>query len=379
MKKTILFVLCIALVICFGMTGCTTQPATASESASQAASVEASAAPSQAAAASEAVASEAGGEQEVTIGDYTFKIDTTKDKAELEIAVVYMNTTAPFAQSIKQGVDAGAAEFGVNAYMTGKETWDTSAEIDVVQNLITKGVDGIAVAVMDEPGMTPIIQEALNSGIPCITFNVDAPESGRLGFVGENLYDAGAATAKDVAEAMGGKGKVLISSVAQSATWSRQRQNGVEDTLKEYPDIEVVQVVDCPGSEQEQYGVLENALLANPDINGHISLGGTAYVFARVLKQNDMGNIDSDSPIYNSGHDLSPADEVLQQIEEGWDYSMYTQVPYQQGYEAVKMLANFLTTGDAASFYVLDSQIEQVTRANMDKYIEMLDKGEPVG
>ena len=374
MKKTILFVLCITLVVCLAATGCGTQSAAVSESASQEASAEAAAAPTQAA--SEA---QAGGVQDVTIGDYTFQIDTTKDKKDLEIAVVYMNTTAPFAQSIKQGVDAGAAEFGVNAYMTGKETWDTSAEIDVVQNLITKGVDGIAVAVMDEPGMTPIIQEALKSGIPCITFNVDAPDSGRLGFVGENLYDAGAATAKDVAEAMGGKGKVLISSVAQSATWSRQRQDGVEDTLKEYPEIEIVQVVDCPGSEQEQYGALENALLANSDISGHISLGGTAYVFARVLKQNDMGNIDSDSPIYNSGHDLSPADEVLQQIKDGWDYSMYTQVPYQQGYEAVKMLANFLTSGDPASFYVLDSKIEQVTRANMDKYFEMLEKGEPVG
>jgi ABC-type sugar transport system substrate-binding protein len=277
------------------------------------------------------------------------------------------------------GVDQAAADYGVNAYMTGKETWDTAVEIDVVQNLITKGVDGIAVAIMDEPGMTPILQESLADGIPTMTFNVDAAESGRLGFVGENLFEAGVVTAKDVAEAMGGKGKVLISSVAQSSTWSRQRQDGVESVFADYPDIEVVQVVDCPGSEQEAYSTLENALLANPDINGHVSLGGTAYVFARVMIENDTGNIDSDAPIYVSGHDLSPAEEVLQQIQDGWLLSMYTQNPFQQGYQSVEMITNFLMTGDPASFYVLDSEITAVTRANMDKYIKDLEDGVPVG
>ena len=320
-----------------------------------------------------------GGMTKVTVGDYTFEFDTTKNPADIEIAVVYMNTTAPFAQAIKMGVDAAAKEFGVNAYMTGKESWDTAVEIDVVQNLIMKGVDAIGVAVMDEPGMTPIIQESLQNNIPLATYNVDAPASGRLGFVGENLFDAGAATAKDVAEAMGGTGKVLISSVAQSSTWSRQRQDGVESVLAGYPNIEVVQIVDCPGSEQETYGTLENALLAHQDINGHISLGGTGYVWARVLIENNVGNIDSANPIYSSGHDLTPAKETLDQIKDGWLLSMYTQNPYNQGYLVVQMLYNFLTSGDPASFSVVDSEITAVTRANMDKFYKDLEDGLPVG
>lgn len=319
------------------------------------------------------------GGEKVEIGEYTFKVDTKKDPADLEIAVVYMNVTAPFAQAIKQGVDAAAEDFGVNAYMTGKDTWDTAEEVDIVQNLIAKGVDGIAVAVMDEPGMTPVIQEALEAGIPIITFNVDAPDSGRLGFVGANLYEQGSLVAKDVCEAMGGKGKILMSSVAQSSTWSRQRQSGAEDVIAEYPDIEVVQLVDCPGSEDDQYGALENALLANPDINGHVSLGGTAYVFARVLKENEVGCIDSDAPIYNSGFDLTPAEEVLDQIVEGYDYTMYTQNPVDQGYISVEMLANFLTTADPASFSIYDTPNTAVSRDNAQTYIDMLKNGEPVG
>jgi ABC-type sugar transport system substrate-binding protein len=319
------------------------------------------------------------GTKTVTIGDFTFELDMNKAPADMEIPVVYMNTTVPFAQAIKMGVDSAAEKYGVNAYMTGKETWDTAAEIDVVQNLIMKGVDAIGVAVMDEPGMTPIIREALENNIPLATFNVDAPDSGRLGFVGENLFDAGAATAKDVAEAMGGKGKVLISSVAQSSTWSRQRQDGVEFVLAQYPDIEVVQVVDAPGSEQETFGILENALLAHPDINGHISLGGTGYVWARVLIENNVGNIDSDNPIFSSGHDLTPAKETLDQIRDGWLLSMYTQNPYNQGFLVVEMLYKFLSSGDPNSFSVVDSEITGVTRANMDQFYKDLEDGLPVG
>ena len=370
MKKVLLTVIALVLIVLM-VVGCTPSTPADTETGGDEPQVEADTGGGEAQA--------GGGVESVTINGYTFEVDLSKDPSELEIAVVYMNTTVPFAQAIKNGVDDAAVQYGVNAYMTGKETWDTAVEIDVVQNLITKGVDGISVAVMDEPGMTPVIQEALDNAIPITTFNVDAPDSGRLGFVGENLADAGAATAKDVAEAMGGKGKVLVSSVAQSSTWSRQRQDGVERVFAEYPDIEVVQVVDCPGSEQEQYSALENALLAHPDINGHVSLGGTAYVFARVMIENNMGNIDSDSPIYNSGHDLTPAREVLEQITDGWNLSLYTQNPYNQGFLGVEMLYKFLTTADPASFSVVDSEITGVSRANVDKYYEDLEAGLPVG
>jgi len=365
-------VIVVALVLIITMAGCTSSPATEAPSGGDSGA-------GSSAGSGDSGAPAGGGTESVTINGYTFEVDLSKDPSQLEIAVVYMNTTAPFAQAIKMGVDAAGEQYGANAYMTGKETWDTAAEIDVVQNLITKGVDGISIAVMDEPGMTPIIQESLVNGIPITTFNVDAPDSGRLGFVGENLFDAGAATAKDVAEAMGGSGKVLVSSVAQSSTWSRQRQDGVESVFAQYPDIEIVQVVDCPGSEQEQYGVLENALLANPDISGKVSLGGTGYVFARVMIENNMGNIDSANPIYVSGHDLTPAREVLDQINEGWLYSMYTQNPYNQGFLAVEMLYKFLTSADPASFSVVDSEITAVTRANVDKYYQDLEDDLPVG
>lgn len=316
------------------------------------------------------------GKETVKIGEYDIKVPD-KDASELEIPVVYMNITVPFAGLIKQGVDAAAEEFGVNAYMTGPTDWSTESQYKVIEDLITKGVDGISIAVLDIPGLTPVIQKALEVGIATTCFNVDAPESGRLSFTGEDLYLAGAETSEGVIEHMGEEGKVIISSVAVNAIWSQKREMGVRSVLKKYPGIEILELVNAPGDEQTAYATLENALLAHPDVDAMISCGGTQYLWARLLENKGIGHIDSDHPIYNTGHDLY--EEKLIQIKDGWATVAYGQNPFEQGYQAVKQIYEFLTTGDPSSFKDIDTGVFRVDRSNVEKVLEMLYDGEPIG
>jgi len=146
--------------------------------------------------------------------------------------------------------------------------------------------------------------------------NVDAPDSGRLGFVGEDLFLAGAATAESVVGKMGPKGKVIVSSVAIGAIWSRKRQDGVMSVLDKYPDIKIVDTVNAEGGDEQAYAALENSFMAHPDVDGHISFGGTDYLWGRLMENKKAGNADSKKPIYSSGHDLY--EEKLLQIKNGW-------------------------------------------------------------
>jgi ABC-type sugar transport system substrate-binding protein len=310
----------------------------------------------------------------VSLNGYTFKMPNKQPK-DIEIAVVYMNVTIPFAQFIKAGVDAAAKELGVKAYMTGPTSWETEPLIKVVEDLITKKVDGISVAVLDIPGMTPVIQKALKAGIPVTCNNVDAPESGRLGFVGEDLFLAGAATAESVVSKMGPKGKVIVSSVAIGSIWSRKRQDGVMSVLNKYPDIKIVDTVNAEGDEQSAYAALENSFIAHPDITGHISFGGTDYLWGRLMENKKVGNADSKRPIWSSGHDLY--EEKLIQIKNGWTTTAYGQNPYKQGYEAVKQLYELLTKGTPPT--VIDTGIVEVNRGNVDEWLQKIKDGEPVG
>ena len=315
-------------------------------------------------------------ERKVELKGHTLILpDKDKPLKKIEIPVVYMNIAHPFAGLIKQGVDAAAKEFGVNAYITGPTDWATDSQVNVIENLIAKKVDAVSIAVLDIPGMTPVIQKALQAGIPVTCFNVDAPESGRLSFTGEDLFKAGAATAEALAKLMGPKGKIMVSCVDLSAVWSIKREEGVMSVLKNYPEIEIVDRVNARGDEQAQYAAMENSLMAHPDLTGMVSFGGTQFIFARVLENRGMGSLNSDKPIYNTGHDLY--EEKLMQIKNGWATAAFGQNPYEQGYQAVKQLVEFITKGTEP--YDIDTGVVEVNKSNVDKYLKMLEDGEPVG
>lgn len=314
----------------------------------------------------------------VEVNGYTFEIDTDKEAKDLEIALVYANVTTPFASYLKQGIDDFAEETGVNAYMTAPTTWSTENEIEMVENLVAKGVDGLAVMVLDQDAMEPIINAALEAGIPTICWNVDCPNSGRLGFIGEDLYLAGKETARSLVDAMGESGTVLITTEDQSTYHSQQREQGARDYLAEYPDIEVLETLDCQGGgDEEMYSKIEAMMLSNDDINGVISCGGSCYILSQWLEDNDIGNAASDSPIYNTGHDLR--EEKVQQIIDGWSTAQFGQNPYEQGYQAAKMLADFLTTGDANVFQVIDTGLLEVNADNAEEIMERIHNGEIIG
>lgn len=374
MKKRSKQMVAAALCLAMGLTACggsktnegtSSQASQTSETKSETSEVK-----------SEASAADQPASGAVEVGGYTFELPE-KEKKDLEIACVYANVTTPFAQSLKLGVDEAAENFGVNAYMTAPTEWSTENEIKLVEDLIAKGVDGLAVMVLDIPALTPVIQKALDAGIPTICWNVDAPDSGRLGFVGEDLVKAGEATAEALVEAMGEEGTVLITTEAIDAEFSKQRESGARSVLEQYPGITVLDTLNCPGDQQQMYSAIEAAMHTYPEITGVISCGGTCFVLSKYLQDNNLGNADSEKPIYNTGHDLR--EEKVVQIQEGWSTAQFGQNPYDQGWKSVEMLSEFLTGGSPDAFQVIDTGLLKVTKENADEVLKQIQDGEPIG
>lgn len=318
--------------------------------------------------------------EEVTteVNGYSFTVNTDKKPGDIEIALVYANITTPFAQYLKKGIDDYAADTGINAYMTAPDTWSTENEIEMIENLVGKGVDGLAVMVLDQDAMTPIINAALEAGVPTICWNVDDVYSDRLGFIGEDLYLAGKETARALVDAMGETGTVLITTEDASTYHSQQREAGARDFLANYPNITILETLDCQGGDdQGMYASIEAAMLANDEITGVISCGGTCYILSQWLEDNNVGNAASEKPVFNTGHDLR--EEKVQSILDGWSTAQFGQNPYEQGYQAAKMLGDFLTTGDAASFSVIDTGLLEVNAANAQEIMDRILAGEIIG
>ncbi len=167
----------------------------------------------------------------------------------------------------KLGMKLAGEALGVRTEYVGPAEYDIPAMITAFeQAMAKKGIKGIVV-VGFEPALVPIINKAVESGIPVVTVDADLPESKRVAFVGTGNYQAGVEGGNKLAELIGGKGKVAImTKVGQSNL--EERVQGYKDALAKFRDIDLVQIVDTQSDAVIAAQVATAVLRKNPDLAG---------------------------------------------------------------------------------------------------------------
>src|SRR3712207_6824773 len=106
----------------------------------------------------------------------------------------------PFFDLARDGCMAAAEELGnVECQYIGPGEHTETEQVQIVQDLITQGVDGIAVAPSNAPAMARALRAAQEAGIPVMTWDSDLlPEDVALRstYVGTKNYDIGVNLAK---------------------------------------------------------------------------------------------------------------------------------------------------------------------------------------
>ncbi|MCX6375118.1 MAG: substrate-binding domain-containing protein [Armatimonadetes bacterium] len=154
----------------------------------------------------------------------------------------------------KLGMDLAGKALGVRTEYVGPAEYD-------MQAMITAFVVGF------EPALVPIINKAVDSGIPVVTIDADLPDSKRVAFVGTGNYRAGFEGGTKLADLIGGKGKVaLMTKVGQSNL--EERVQGYKDALAKHPDMSLVQIVDTQSDAVIAAQVATAVLRKNPDLKG---------------------------------------------------------------------------------------------------------------
>src|SRR4028119_1949849 len=96
------------------------------------------------------------------------------DSKKLKIAVIPKGSTHSFWKTIHAGAEKAAQEKGVEIIWQGPQKEDDrQMQIQVVQNFISRGVDGIVLAPLDDRSLVPPVKAALNRKIPVIIFDSD--------------------------------------------------------------------------------------------------------------------------------------------------------------------------------------------------------------
>jgi simple sugar transport system substrate-binding protein/ribose transport system substrate-binding protein len=292
-------------------------------------------------------------------------------KNPVSITVVYHDTGIQFGQVIKTGALAAGKELGVQVDFVGPVGIKVDEQVAFIENAITKKVSGLAISNVNGEALNPMIAKALAAKIPVVTFNSEAPGSERLGFFGQDLVGSGRSAADILAECMGPKGKVLIITGEAAASWSQDREKGARESLAKHSGITIVNTISTGWEEQAQYAAIENAIRANPDLTGIVSLdAATTPAAGRALAR-----LNKAGTIKHVGMDLVP--ETLDNIKAGATNASLSQDPYKQGYLPVKALYELIV--NKKPIKSVDTGILKVDSKNIDTYLKKLKDGEPIG
>ena len=288
------------------------------------------------------------------------------ERGDIRIAVVtHGQASDPFWSVVKNGVDQGAEDMGVEVEYNAPQTFDPVKMSQLIDAAVASEPDGLVISIPDPDALRESIEKANEAGIPIVSINTGSDVSEELGaltHVGQTEFIAGEGAGERLAEEGVDNALCINQEVGNVAL--DQRCEGFEQGLG--GQVQVVAVdMNNPTDAQAK---IETAVRQNPDINGVLALGPTgAEPALKALRE--MGKL-QDIPL--ATFDLAPS--VLEAIRDGDMVFAVDQQQYLQGYLPIVILTNYAQYGVTPESEVLTGPAF-VTQENAQQVINLSKKG----
>ena len=277
------------------------------------------------------------------------------------------NNSADFWTIARRGVEKAdqeladvEAEFRLTADGTAAE------QQRVVDDLLTKGVDAIAISPVDPQNQTALIEAAAKRAV-VFTQDSDAPQSARACYIGTDNVAAGRQAGQLIREALPDGGEIMLFVGRLDARNAQERVQGIKEALTGSK----IRVIDVRTDDADDVRAKANAadtLVRYQDIDALVGLwsyNGPAILNA-VREAGKAGRVRIIA--------FDEADETLAGIKAGHIHGTVVQQPYEFGYQAITRMAQAVR-GDR-SFIPASKQIIVptliVNRANVDEFTQRI-------
>ena len=282
--------------------------------------------------------------------------------AKTRIAVIPKGTTHEFWKSIHAGAEKAGRELGVEIAWKGPQKEDDRVEqIKVIEDFVTRGVDGIVVAPLDDKALVRPLADAKERGIPVIVIDSDVDWPDRVTFIATDNYVGGAMGAEELGRVLGGKGKVLMMRYVVGSASTTEREQGFLDTLRsKFPDIELLSENQYAGAGNESaIQTSENLLNKFPDVEG-IFCPNESALFGMLRALQDSGRA---GKVKLVGFDAT--EKLVAALRAGELDALIVQDPVAMGDLGVRCMVDHLTGKPVEPR--IDTGLVLVTRENVDE------------
>ena len=286
---------------------------------------------------------------------------TAEDSSEkLQIAVIPKGTTHEFWKSVHAGAETAAQELGVEVIWKGPliES-DRNAQIQVVEDFVTRGVDGVVLMPLDRVALVRPAREAQQAGIPVIIADSDLDWDGRLSFVATDNKEGGRMGGEKLAELIGGEGKVILMRYLENSASTTRREEGFLEAMAAHPGIEVVSSNQYAGPTIEgAQQTAENLLNSFSEVDGIFApCESAAYGMMRAIQ--DAGRREQIKFVGFDGSEKLVAGLAAGQVD-----ALVLQSPIAIGDLSVRAMVKHLK-GEAVDARI-DTGVVIATTANMN-------------
>ena len=274
-------------------------------------------------------------------------------------ALVPKNTNNPFFDQALAGCKKAEKELAGAVkclYIGPGEHGGGDEQAQMVADLVTKKVDGIAVSAANAPAIANALKDAAKNKIPVLTWDLDLlpqDKALRVAYVGTHNYDIGVNIAKLVMAIKPKGGEICIQSGGAAAANHNERMQGIRDTLAGKKSAELpgerltgqngwTEVAGCPLYTNDDFTVavqqMEDILAKYPKLDAFTPTGGFPQFVPDAYEKVASKYKDR---IADGSLALVVADTLPVQIDlmkKGLSSGQVGQRPFEMGYKAMYFL-----------------------------------------
>lgn len=166
---------------------------------------------------------------------------------------------------------------------------DVQAQINEIRNMMSEGYDAIVCIAASATGLQSVLEEAAERGIVVVCFDANV-DSDMVYNVNTDQHEYGRLLAQSLADRMGGKGNILWIKGIEGNQVTLDRTAGMEEVLKNYPDIKVLGEGFGKWDISTTASVMSNLMSAysSQGIDGILSEGGGGHAIVQSLSENGI-------------------------------------------------------------------------------------------
>jgi ribose transport system substrate-binding protein len=290
-----------------------------------------------------------------------------ENESATTIAVIPKGTSHAFWQSIHAGAAKAAQELGVQIIWRGPlREDDRASQVTEVQGFITRGVDGIVLAPLDEAALVPPVAEAKRAGIPVVVIDSGLKGSDYVSFVATDNRQGGRIAGEGLVKGLPGGGRVVMLRYAEGSASTTEREEGFLEVVRANTGIQIISANQYGGADVEGAYKKSQAILhglrrsdGSPAVEGIFCPNeSTTLAMLRVLQDSGWAG-----KVRFIGFDAS--ETLVKGLRDGHIDGLVVQDPVNMGYLGVKTMVSHLKGEHVESR--IDTGVQLVTRDRMEE------------